>query len=335
MNIICYGASVTAQKEAAGYYHVLKSLFKNSSNINLERVSFAASTFDQAGFAFSREIERLKQKPDLCIIDWLTPGSIKFNVDKINALSKYLLNLGCLPLWVNFPRSDDLDNKRECYQQVASHCLTYHIPFLDLSNDAGFLSNSPEFYLRDKVHTTPEGGVLYAQVIKNKLDAINIKELFNNAILKPINSSLIVPSLNDVSCSLLPKLNSVLLKFDVIESIQFELFFLATIGPYTPLLKIDILNVLENTGETITVNCLDKWSHYDREKCIKVLLKKINAGKYEVRISPLNEAAIELVDIKKPVNRDIYKEGNPLTLPIQKISSNVILNDFLVEEINV
>lgn len=75
MKIVCFGASVTAQKETAGYYHFLEGSYKKRNlEFNFDKVSFGASNFNDAGFAYMKTIEQNMFKPDVCIIDWLTPA---------------------------------------------------------------------------------------------------------------------------------------------------------------------------------------------------------------------------------------------------------------------
>lgn len=75
-----------------------------------------------------KAIESEIKVPNICIIDWLTPGSVKFN-KKISTLSNFLLSKNCLPLLVNFPRTDDIDNERAYYKQVKDYCEQLGLPF--------------------------------------------------------------------------------------------------------------------------------------------------------------------------------------------------------------
>lgn len=335
MNIICYGASVTAQKEQAGYFHALKEKYAENDNINFYQISFAASVFDHAGFSFMKSIENIVSNPTVCIIDWLTPGAVKFKLEKIETLSFYLLSLGCLPVWVNFPRTDDIENNRECYHQVKKHCEAWKIPFLDVYKDERIHSLDIEEVLRDKVHTTPLGGKLYAEVLSDflhTLESEKIDSLVSHAS-SIRGSSLLPPSLINTDFELNLN-NSIHLYFNASRKLHFELYFLGEIGPYTPILDLVFTDTETDSSEAIAVNCLDIWSHYNRIKCIKVLWKNIEPGNYQLKINALDIAAIDSVEIKKPVNKDVYPDGEPLKINVQQISCNVELTDFSVQERN-
>lgn len=330
MNIVCYGASVTAQKEQAGYFYALKKMYKNKENMNFYQVSFAASVFDQAGFAFMKNLENITKDISVCFIDWLTPGSQKFNIQKVESLSLYLLSLGALPVWVNFPRLDDLDNNRLCYQQVKQHCLEFNIPFIDAYQNSKLKSIPIDKLLRDKVHTTPLGGQLYAEILQDFLEnlksPISLPENYKSKISSSINESYLISEEIDFDIKKAIKIN-----FNSDIDLFFELYFLAEIGPYTPILNLALKNLNTGSTECIEVNCLDIWSHYNRVKCIKILNKKISKGKYELFISTSNVSAVESIDIKKPVDKEKYP-NKELSIPIQQISCNVQFEKFTIEE---
>lgn len=333
MNIICYGASVTAQKEQAGYYHALVKKYHGIDNCKFHQISFAASVFDHAGFSFMKTIENEVASPTVCFIDWLTPGAVKFKIEKIETLSSYLLSLGCLPVWVSFPRADDIDNQRECYSQVQSHCSSWQIPFLDVYKDSRIHSLQIEEVLRDKVHTTPLGGQLYAEVLSDFLDTLSLEKIKQivGEYASNRGNALLPPSLVDKRFDL--NLGATIsMNFKVEKDIHFELYFLGEIGPYTPILELEFTDLVGNSSEVLEVNILDVWSHYNRVKCNKILWKKITAGTYSLVINAVNQAAINNIEVKKPVNRELYPENLPLTMRVEQISCNVELTGFSLEE---
>ncbi|WOD06173.1 hypothetical protein [Marinomonas sp. GJ51-6] len=333
MNIIFYGASVTAQKEQAGYYHALKRMFNDRPDIEFHQVSFAASVFDQAGFAFMRSIEDYTSEGDVCFIDWLTPSAAKFNKDKISALTAYIVSLGALPVWVNFPRLDDLNNERPCYEQIRQHCIELGLPFIDAWKDPKVNSVPIEEVLRDVVHTTPLGGQLYADVLASFIYRLTATQLSVQKNIMGALSEYKAPALVTKEI-ILDNSKQINLTFNVPYSIRFELYFLAEIDSYTPLLSLEFTNLTSQETETYQVNCLDIWSHYNRSKCIKVLWLKVDKGDYRLSIKSLNKPAIDEVEVKKPVDKDIYPDNQPLLLPIQQMSCNVDLKEIITEELN-
>jgi hypothetical protein len=329
MNIVCYGVSITAQKEQAGYFHAFKKLLSELPNTNLEHISFAARVLVQAGLAFMREIELLKIKPNICIIVRMTPAA------KFKALSRYLLELDCLLCRVNFPRADDLNNKRECYIQVKKHFSDDNFPYIVILQDWQFLSESTEVFIRDKVQKKPAGAKVCAEIPRENIVKIDVKHYLNTPRADIFNEAPVAPSLNEVDLLLKPSVNSINLKLKLTNKKKFELYSLSTIGADTPILSISLNNIITGFSEVIIINCLDARSHYNREKCVQVPLECLDADEYAMSLYAVDKVAISDIQVKKLGNLEIYQDGQPLKLPIKTILSGVKLESFLMEKNNV
>ena len=168
MRIHCFGASVTAQAtnhqtgEKTGYAPNLKSLLENDfSDLEFIVTSAGSSHFDHAGYCLLPEV--LKSNPDILIFDWHTTGLGEFNNQLWLAAMEQIKGLGIKTLVVFFPRRDDFESKTERPNvKQARDCAGGCIRIVDC---AEFADLRPEVHLRDVVHTTPEGGVFYAEIL--------------------------------------------------------------------------------------------------------------------------------------------------------------------------
>lgn len=100
MNLVCFGASVTAQSTEAGYFQQLLRSSSICSFSSVQKVAFGASHFEYAGYGFIQDV--LDMEPDVCIIDWLTPSMKGFSEYKIHLLNWSLLEIGAFPIWFFF-----------------------------------------------------------------------------------------------------------------------------------------------------------------------------------------------------------------------------------------
>lgn len=107
-------------------------------------------------------------------------------------------------MWVNFPRLDDLENTRECYHQVSKHCKDVGLPFIDVAKIIKNKSVLIDDVLRDTVHTTPFGGQLYANILEDFLDNLDVNKTLCNITLESNKLMLSVPEIVNINECLLP-----------------------------------------------------------------------------------------------------------------------------------
>jgi hypothetical protein len=167
--------------------------------------------------------------------------------------------------------------------------------------------------------------------LKKFIDQLDIEAAWGKVKVPSRTLTHVAPTIINESFVLRPNIE-LELELLVKNDTNFELYALAEIGPYTPILELIFTNIATQEREQVTVNCLDMWSHYNRIKCIKILWKKLKIGTYKLAIQPISEAAIGMIDLKKPVNTDVYPENSALQLPIEKLSCNVELINFHIIE---
>lgn len=292
IKVLCYGASVTAQKDASGYVQQLIDLLPNNK-FDVAKIGRGASHFEYAGFGFSREIEA--HNPDILIVDWLTPSMKSFSQNKIDIFNEHFISLGIHIIWVNFPRKDDLKNERPCFRQVNNSCQKYGITFLDINSH---IMHDPDKYLRDSVHTTQEGAVLYA-------------ELLAQAVHNAISSSTpiytlkhVLPSINKVSATV--SLNSPFcIELDGTSN-SLEILIECFIGPNTPMLNVRAFGD-ERIGEVeeLTVNPVDPWCYYTRKMVLPIILVKLKSKIKKIELSVGEGDPFENVVLNKEIKEKV------------------------------
>lgn len=305
MKILCYGASVTAQKFESGYFQQLSDLLASDSQYTLERVTFGASQFEYAGYAFMSDV--IDKQPDICIIDWLTPGMTSFNQYKIDLLNYSLIKSGCVPIWVFFPRVDNFSNVPDSYRQVTESANNFNIPFIDARTSLpNFIGNEIK-YLRDKVHTTFEGARIYANAIFDTLSTVTTE--LENALENAKHSSG-YSCFNDSAYSvpLVKPLEAVVDdSHQLIIEFEFnggflEIFLETVVGPHLCYLSFTVFKDNE-VVDVITFNPADPWCHYERNMVVETLRKRYPSGNYKIVVSKQSGNPFEDIKTKKVIEQ--------------------------------
>ena len=320
MKLVCYGASVTAQQKETGYFQQLESASCASQFESIEKVAFGASQFEYAGYAFMRDV--LEKKPDLCVIDWLTPSMKGFNEFKIDLLNQALLEINCLPIWVFFPRTDNFDNIPEAYNQVLKSAERFGVSFLDLRDYLVDFTNDPQKYLRDAVHTTLEGAKCYAKVINQKIESVlpSIGEHIARAKLSQGYSdtsqkNLAIPLIKPVIFTLNSNTSAVL-EFDFKGGL-FEVFFEAEIGPFICYWDFTLYHEEEIIYKE-TLNNADPWCFYRRSMVIETIRKRLAPGSYKLHIKKRDGNPMLEKTTRKPIEE--HWEDKDRFIEIKRVS---------------
>lgn len=322
MKILCYGASVTAQKNETGYFqHLENSPCKNHFS-SIERVAFGASQYEYAGYAFMQDV--IEARPNICIIDWLTPSMPAFNAFKIDLLNRALLEINCLPIWVYFPRTNSYDVVPEAYKQVKKSSNDFSLDFIDLRESMPGFMNDPSKYLRDAVHTNLEGAICYAnkisEVVNNVmpkldeyLDRAKNSDGFLNSRLKKYST----PIVSDTYL----KIDSYSgIEIDVVhEGGLFELFFETEVGPHMCLLDFEIY-VDGRIFHKETINSVDPWCYYERGMVIETIRRRIPENNYKIIVKKAIGNPFLDKAIRKPIEDTIPNEDR--FLEIRRISAS-------------
>ncbi len=306
MKLLCYGASVTAQKFETGYFSQLLESNLNENFSEIERIAFGASQYEYAGYAFINDV--LEKKPDVCFIDWLTPGMKAFSPFKIDLLNQALLAQNCLPVWGFFPRVKNFNELPEAYNQVKASATQYHVPFIDFRTEMPDFPSEPEKYLRDDVHTTLEGALCYANKIVTEINDILPKlpslikrarnsEKYLNFASEKVNP----PSIRNIGKTI-DNDNSIEFNFNFPGGLL-EVFFETDVGPHMCLTQFSLFNEEELVFEHIFNNA-DPWSHYKRHMVIETLRKRFPQGNYRLVVKKQSGNPFDEKQTKKPIEEN-------------------------------
>jgi hypothetical protein len=247
MNISCFGASVTAQKE--GYVMKLTELLE-SCNVNVIQKGYGGMHLFNAGIVFLNEV--IKEKPNICLIDWFSTGYIFEECTFLDTIIYSLCQIHCIPIFLFLDRKDILLRKN-MYIFCKDYAKKNNINYIELHDIW-----DKEIILRDMVHTTILGAEKYAeyisQFLKNEIFP-NMQMCFDNIICPVENKYCIVKKID---------INKI-----VNTEIQFSgngeiIGIYQTIGPHSGKLKYIYYNDqdIEKEQEFIL---WDRWCHYERK----------------------------------------------------------------------
>lgn len=289
--VVCYGASVTAQKNEGGYFYHLKKLC-DATDIDLHNLSFGGSHFDFAGYGFISLL--LELKPDIVILDWLTPSSKNIDDMKLESFNNSLIEAGIKPVWVHFPRKDDLSCQRLCYSKIKKLANLSNSVFLDILEAVPFFHKNAEIYLRDIVHTTELGAELYAKTLFHLLEKRD--KIPDCKISGYIKKNLpIIYKIDKV----VDHKNSIQLNIKNNNSKNIEVLVDCEIGPNTPYIEI-IINKENDTLSKI-VNPIDPWCYYTRNMILPSITFNMEKGDYNLILKTTLGDPFTKVNLLKPV----------------------------------
>jgi hypothetical protein len=298
MKVLVYGASVTAQKDEGGFYQHLK----NQSGFDLLRIPFGASHLQFAGLAMLSKV--LAEKPDVCLLDWVTPSTKSFPSGIVERINRILIQHNIFPIWVLFPRTDDPYCSRECCEQISEHASkdVWVRDFTDTDFGKGVELTT---ILRDVVHTNKVGAHLYASFIEHLLVEYYERE-FKQQSLTTIGCQGIaetVPCLinNNIKIG---RASSYKLELTVTETCDLNIFIFCQIGPASPMLNIQLKNIqaIIFNGQR---NVVDAWCYYKRDMLINLpTIRTVVPGVYELEISVSDAEPFENINTLKPINDD-------------------------------
>lgn len=323
MKLLCYGASVTAQKFESGYFqHLEKDLSLCRAFSEIRRVAFGASQYEYAGYAFMNDV--LLEDANICLIDWLTPGMKSFSNFKIDLLNQSLLNQGCLPIWLFFPRVRNFSDLPEAYYQVEKSAANYRVPFLDLRTEMSDFEDDPRRYLRDDVHTTEEGAFLYSKKISSVLNDVlpSLKDRVETSKKTPQyvsfeKENVVPPTIKEIGVELNND-NNLEFHFSYPGGF-FEVFFETDIGPHMCLTEFTLFLDGELFHNQVYNNA-DPWSHYKRHMVIETFRKRIPSGNYTLRVSKFAGNPFQDKKTKKPLTEDWIDNDRHLTIKRASLS---------------
>ena len=333
MKLLCYGASVTAQKFETGYFQQLTQSSLKEYFTEIDRVAFGASQYEYAGYAFMSDV--LSAKPDFCFIDWLTPGMKAFSAFKIDLLNQTLLAQNCIPVWGFFPRVRNFSDLPEAYYQVEKSANEFHVSFIDFRSEMPDFEEHPEKYLRDDVHTTLTGAQCYAKKLTSTItDLLGERDNIlssakNSAKYESFAEQKLVPPTVKVVDETINNDNALKFNFKFGGGLL-EIFFETDVGPHMCLTHFSLFQDEQLVFEQIFNNA-DPWSHYKRHMVIETLRKRFPEGSYRLVVKKQHGNPFDEKQTKKPIGE--HWEDNDRYLPIKRASISV--SDFNFQTIQV
>ena len=247
-NVIFYGASVTHQSGDSGYFtHLKNRLFE--LGWNAERMTYPSSQLGNAGF-FNLINFNFDQSIDLVVLEWSTTSEASYQEKKIKVIFEFFLSKKIPLLILILPQRNNYMKPRVSELQLQQSALLYGTGLIDLRSLCLLYDFST--LIRDDVHTTEKGALLYSTCIENYFKESSFDVIYDCVnYVDPIFSCLI---------------KDFTLKSG--ESLNFEISSLGgdaeividhIIGPFSP-----IVNIQASNGTFMERTFFDPWCHYER-----------------------------------------------------------------------
>jgi hypothetical protein len=254
--ILIYGASVTAQAGATGYFDFVKAALYDSG-FDVSKVAYGGCHIDDAGFY--RFESALNDNISYVVFEWNTTGLSIYNEFKLAYLLQSVKNIGAKPIFLILPQEATIINQRNAESQVTYLCERYDIPILDLR--AGLSLEKFKLMVRDVVHTNETGAKFYSEKIIDFINhSINNKDTYWAEFDKFENKSSEYLKSNLQSSEILLKKGDVLkIYVEKFNDVYAELLIRHRIGPFSPVVSISD-GVLKKE-----LSLWDPYCHYERE----------------------------------------------------------------------
>ena len=306
LKILFYGASVTAQSGESGYFqHLIEML----DSVELVRLPYSASHLQFAGIAMLQKV--IDESPQICFLDWVTPSTPSFPDNTVRRVNKVLLSHGIFPVWLLFPRTDDLDSSRNCCLQV----------FEEVEGDAQVekivdyfpdLKNNIANYLRDVVHTNERGAKLYANWIKDVFQRVSHKFSLRQLTQLDNKEGQFIPKIVSQKGTISHQ-KDLMLKFTANSSGKLKFFVYCVIGPNSPMLRLKLNESGYSEGAEASKIVVDQWCYYEREMLVNMPEFDIQAGKeYSLSIEAAGNPFQNIATLKPLPNNIIEDQARYL-----------------------
>lgn len=271
MNVVIFGSSVSAQRYdrrtglAAGFYVHLEERIKSLyGSINLYSVCAASSGFSDAGYALIPKV--LDLDPQLIILDWHSTFEAKFNSTLWNSAIDLFAKKEINVLICIFPQRDLIGkSKRPNVTQALESSEKYplNVKLLDIYDESEFIA---DLHLRDNVHTTPQGGEFYAELIIQRLRMLSWDAIAPQMLYKCDPKAFnIVPTVCVHKNDQYQKTKTVRISNMKPKNSCNSILFDMMIGSFSPVVHVFLDNQLINE-----ISLWDRWCHYTRQRYISL-----------------------------------------------------------------
>lgn len=185
--IAAFGASVTQQEN--GYVDQLSKKI----GTKIKKFGYGGMHLPDAGVCFIDKV--LSYRPELCLIDWFSTGYMECSEKTLQCIDTIIYKFSqsnCVLVFLILPgsRTDEKYNEQiEFYNFCRKAFKKRNVYFIDIDDELKSVDLS--YVLRDSIHTTIQGGGVYADIIHRKLMentpyCLNSKPFAENAKYKDI-----------------------------------------------------------------------------------------------------------------------------------------------------
>jgi len=239
--IAFYGASVTQQRNGFVDY------FSKMMSAKVYKFGFGGNHLKDAGICFIDKV--VKVHPDICFIDWFSTaytgddGNLELYID---AIAYKLQKIGCRVIFLFLPNNRNL---KECdwksfYSSAKNYLKKQELEYICIDE---LLSNYPiTELLRDEIHSTKKGSVLFAKKIVKYLQMENTCDKAAGIMPNLYSDITVLPVKRGFSGEVILEGNC-----------RIQGFYLQ-IGPWSGIVNISSDTVL------LKENTWDRWCYYGR-----------------------------------------------------------------------
>lgn len=268
-HVAFFGASVTEQsvhhatQERTGFVNYFMDELAGTHGFKVSRVSAGSSDIMDAGIVYVEKI--LKLKPDICVLDWVTPSLMDCDPRIVQQVYYRLMEYDILPVTVLFPRTDRVQKDIPLAQEMARISREFDLPFFDVSDLLGDVGL--ETILRDTVHTNAAGARLYAEII---LDILKQTQRPSGPLPRKVAPFHVMQALSSAKVPLASRRVQIDVENPKDRPVEFCLVLEQRVGPYSPILNVQVVTgSSDNRPEELEAySIFDPWCHRERQ-CAK------------------------------------------------------------------
>ena len=187
-----FGTSVTGQS-----YSYVDCLQKKANNLNIIKKGYSGCQINQAIWLVNEIID---DKPDICILEWITSSSkypAKDLEEYLSIIINKLLKNNIIPIFVYLYKTDieNYYDMIEIYEQVANY---YDITSFHQYRVIKESNIDNKYFLKDTCHTVFQGSNLYGEILNImfnylfndfKIEHLNLTSEYNNIKILNINNN--------------------------------------------------------------------------------------------------------------------------------------------------
>jgi len=299
LNVVIFGASVSAQSKEDSVWNWLKQWEKSSSiSVYFSRVTYPSAFMSNAGLQNIDHVIALK--PDIVVLDWLSTEEQDCQYKKISYIYESLVKRGIYVITAAFVRLDTWDRITPQYKYCLMASISHGLSFLDFTFIAKNRNLNWDDITRDGVHTNEFGAELYGNYLKSEIVNIykNGKQQGEVIYSNHVDSQELQPFYfnGEIELTHLILKNELTIEHNEylelvvypIKDEELSIWVSSTIGPYTHELEV----LYYENDKVINEESLvmrDEWCHFERIafKPLALNIPKVSSNLLTVRVRPI------------------------------------------------